>query len=244
MARIQLGSIVSDIRGSIGGTTFQMSGHGLVAHNKKRSCNPNTRAQSSIRNLFPQLHVLWQSLDNPGRQLWQTWAEFQNLKIVNFAKTGSYGQQAFFQMNFYLLELGLPTTPTPYFAPNTSQIINPYLLATEDGLHFNLDSAVDPTTYQVRLLASAKVRDTVNYPQTTLRYIPLTFAADNRWKMDPAWHHIFGQNWAIGDSMFLSITVIDTAYFNFSNTLTSKFTILSNPPLLSSSRIITTKKTS
>lgn len=141
MARIQTSSIISDIRGSIGGVTFQGGPHGLVAHAKRFAPNPNTIRQSQTRNYLQTLNNLWLSITQEQRDEWQTWADFQGFKVHNFSETSFYGRQAFFRVNYYMLFLGLGPIIEPFF--ETSELFfsnidlsydNEYLIAAVSGV--------------------------------------------------------------------------------------------------------------
>jgi len=62
MARIQLSGLLTDIKGSIGGSTFQNNASGLIMRNK--SGTPKAlRLKQSFPRLFPNaFNKLWHSL--------------------------------------------------------------------------------------------------------------------------------------------------------------------------------------
>jgi hypothetical protein len=81
MASVKLGSIVSDIRGSIGGVVYSRNGGGAYA--KARTCptNPNSTRQQFVRSIMSSMHPAWLALLATVRIGWATYAK--NVSIPN-----------------------------------------------------------------------------------------------------------------------------------------------------------------
>lgn len=76
MARVQTSGLITDIRGSVGGGTFQNSRAGLVLKQKCHNVNRRTNELSSHRAILYQLQVEWASLTPDEQSAWQTHALF------------------------------------------------------------------------------------------------------------------------------------------------------------------------
>ena len=74
MARIKYSALVTEIAGSIGGTTFQRNAYGFTVKNKPNMINPGRSAQKFRQNLFNTNIQKWKSLTNTGRGRWITYA--------------------------------------------------------------------------------------------------------------------------------------------------------------------------
>jgi len=75
MAQVVLGPLVSDIAGSIGGTTFQRSPWG---HTLRRWCAPTSRLslpRGAATSRFAQAAQLWRTLSDPDRLAWDALAK-------------------------------------------------------------------------------------------------------------------------------------------------------------------------
>lgn len=59
MALVKLGSLVSDIRGSVGGTVFTRNKSGAIVRQRTVPINPNTARQSTIRAIIAQVSASW-----------------------------------------------------------------------------------------------------------------------------------------------------------------------------------------
>lgn len=81
-ALIQLGGGVSDVRGSIGGTTFARNRYGNYARNKTVPVDPASSYQTAIRATMGQVRSLWfNSCTAAQRTAWGVYAT--NVSMVN-----------------------------------------------------------------------------------------------------------------------------------------------------------------
>lgn len=85
MALIKTGGGISEIRGSIGGTTFSRGRYGAIARNRTIPVQPNTARQIAARQVFASLLEQWESLAQEQRDLWNTYA-------ANVAMTNRLGE--------------------------------------------------------------------------------------------------------------------------------------------------------
>lgn len=81
MASIKLGSIASDIRGSIGGTVFSRNAGGAYAKQRVKGTNPNTSGQQLMRSICSGFWAAWNTLTAIVRTDWATYAS--NIQLVN-----------------------------------------------------------------------------------------------------------------------------------------------------------------
>lgn len=118
MALIELGPMVSGIKGSIGGTTFQNTAAGIIARSKPRGRKSATPEQSLARQ-FPNTFIGWWQGLTISDQL--TWAGFASAHTHtnNFGQVKTLtGFQWFELINYNLIRAGQPTVDTaPTFFP-------------------------------------------------------------------------------------------------------------------------------
>lgn len=74
MASIKLGSIASDIRGSIGGTVFSRNGGGAYAKQRVKGTDPNTTDQGIMRAIISSCISAWTALSATVRTNWGMYA--------------------------------------------------------------------------------------------------------------------------------------------------------------------------
>jgi len=75
MALVRFGNGISEIRGSIAGSTFSRTHAGAVIRNRIKPTNPNTQAQADIRYLFSYIAATFADLSESERKLWREFAE-------------------------------------------------------------------------------------------------------------------------------------------------------------------------
>jgi hypothetical protein len=74
-ARIIYTALVDNIRGSIGGTTFQRNAYGYTIKGKPAMVNPNTQRQRRRKTTFAIAAQRWRTLTDPDRAAWEAYAE-------------------------------------------------------------------------------------------------------------------------------------------------------------------------
>ena len=63
MALVQTGSVITDIRGKVGGHVFQGNTHGLVLKNKSNPVNKLSTNQTLRRSALSTIQIAWQQLE-------------------------------------------------------------------------------------------------------------------------------------------------------------------------------------
>jgi len=121
MAKIKMGQIVSEARGSVAGWVFSRNTYGAYARQKVSPVNPSSVAQQGVRNFLAATSQGWRALAANLRLQWNTQAE-------QFARTNVFGDQEsltgfnlFMKLNLNLLTIGqTPITVPPALADVTS----------------------------------------------------------------------------------------------------------------------------
>jgi hypothetical protein len=81
MASIKLGALVSDIRGSIGGTVYSRNNGGAYAKARIKGTNPNSTMQQMCRSIMAAMFTAWSAVTATVRTNWGTYA--QNVSMIN-----------------------------------------------------------------------------------------------------------------------------------------------------------------
>lgn len=193
MARIQTGSIITDISGSIGGTTFQRGTHGLIAKNKSHPPNFNSSAQNYCRNLMAQLQTYWQALSVAQRSAWQNWAKYQNLKSGKFTSIDFYGQEAFIQINFYGIQNGLSLITDPVFTAFSLAPQTFHFYQIDGQILVTITTTDAHTAFQPVLQISSPQLPSRNAPSGQWKNCVATWATDSNWNLTPDYVACFGK---------------------------------------------------
>lgn len=115
MAIVQTSSIISNIVGSVGGSTFQNSSGGLMLRSKPFPRQKNSPAQSRARVNLSYLQTLWAALDDNQRSAWSQWADYAGYSTGYYYKRKLTGQETFILLNSYRLILGIAVLSNPVF---------------------------------------------------------------------------------------------------------------------------------
>ena len=173
MARIKFGLAISDIRGSISGTTFSSGTYGAYARRRAVPTNPNTTKQGAVRAAFASLTSSWRNLTEAERLTWITQAPaYTNLNSFgdNVPLTG---QALFMRCNLNLASIGIPPI-TSALPPKT--LIAPTFASVDIDVSANTMvvtslSATDSTTMYA-VYASLNMSAGINFfPRSAFRYM-------------------------------------------------------------------------
>jgi hypothetical protein len=118
MALIQLGGGVTDIRGSIGGTTYSRGPAGNIARRRVKPVNPSSSRQCSRRNTFDQLSHEWvRNLTEDERTAWRYYASNTNFVNALGATIQISALACFIRTNALRLMIGQALTSVAPTAP-------------------------------------------------------------------------------------------------------------------------------
>lgn len=117
MAIVTTSGLITDIRGSVAGTTFQQSGAGLTMRKKPFPVGKGTNAQSRVRALQADLNRYWLALTDSQRLVWASFSDYVNGvgKSSRGKQTTNKGKMQFITVNFKLLTYGKSLLITPTF---------------------------------------------------------------------------------------------------------------------------------
>lgn len=102
MARIKFGSLVTSIRGSVGGSTFQKNRYGYTIKNKSNQVSPRNVSQRRRQARFYSAMQKWISLSNAQRQQWGNYAITYPVQSINNPDSYLNGYNYFCQYHLYL----------------------------------------------------------------------------------------------------------------------------------------------
>lgn len=74
MARIKFGALLTNISGSVGGSTFQVNRYGWSLKNKQSGVNPNSSQQNFTKASMRVLLSAWTNLSDADRKSWVDYA--------------------------------------------------------------------------------------------------------------------------------------------------------------------------
>lgn len=158
MARIKYGAVVTDIRGSIGGTTFQGNAYGSTVKNKSLMVRPNTVRQNITKNIFSASVKAWRAFSDSARENWNTFAADFPQYTKNDPTVQLTGFNAFVKWQSALyLGAGLGSLPqtTPVTSLPTLDTASPSLSYFGPDLQLAPNFSINDSTWLVNWFLSS-----------------------------------------------------------------------------------------
>lgn len=219
MARVKFGSLVTEISGSIGGSTFQRNSYGNTLRNKPSPIRSRTTAQLSIRQYMKMAHAGWLDLTAAERQQWNQFVSFSNQKIRHDKNVLMSGHNLYIKYQVMRLVTGLSILDTLQYISipewkYPSQIIeeapNLYLstLPFSEGAIGNL---------LIIFKVSTPRPASQQFNPRGLRYCKLVGATWDAFHFDAAYVAVFGALPPIGSYLHYSYIVASSVTPIFSN---------------------------
>lgn len=170
MARIKYSALVENIRGSIGGTTFQRNAYGYTVKSKPAIVNPQTAMQRERKTGMQWAQNRWRTLSGANRATWDTYAT--NYPVPSRLNPDAYlgGQQLFMRhemLNYIWGGASDATTGAPF------TITNPTFRIVLDAGQLYLEPEWDAISGDFRGLAFAtpQISETQNIVKSKTRYV-------------------------------------------------------------------------
>lgn len=120
MARVQYSGVVSSMKGSIAGTTFQSNKAASIARKKPRVPGVGSALQTPQKSVFSSLLAGWQSLTLTQQQAWNAYADAHTQDNFWGEEKVLTGMNWFISMNSTRLAYNnsILTTPPTYALPD------------------------------------------------------------------------------------------------------------------------------
>lgn len=125
MAKINLGGLAQDVRGSLNGTVFSRNRGGAYTRTKVSPVQPLTNRQTVQRAIFSVTTKSWQVNTAAQQVAWNAWAAINRVTDVFGNSLLLSGIAAFTKINGTLLTFGLPAIlnpPPPPGAPGAAAV--------------------------------------------------------------------------------------------------------------------------
>jgi hypothetical protein len=210
MALIQLGSLVSGIKGSIGGTTFSQVRAGTTA--KKRSVGkrlPNTNQANALNNSMLSTNA-WNSLSLADKTAYNDYAianTFTDRYGVVKVLTGFQWYKQLSQSSFYFTSSQL-TSPPPYSVPAALPSFT--VFAESDGLRIGWSTPIDTSSVYLYCYTSSLIRGNARKQRSAYRLTDIrTLDYSSFFNITDAWSAAHNLDWAtVAASGLFNVSVL------------------------------------
>jgi hypothetical protein len=226
MARITYGALVTEIKGSVGGTTFQNNAQGFSIKNKGYQRNPRSTLQIARRSNLQQAIRMWQNLTNNERLNWAAWcatypqySKNDPLKLIS-----AYNAFLRYQTTYNLYEL--EAAGTPVFAP---RIVWPmsFQITSEPGfLWFYVNGTESIESNNLFLFLSRPIGACQNFQRTQTRYIAHFLDVNQGFQIGSEYFANFGMLPIDGDQIYMRIIFLGMGTGQYVQVYFGKITVI------------------
>lgn len=209
MARIIYGSIVTNIRGSVGGTTFQKNAYGFTVKNKPNIIKPNTFDQQTSKSIIAFLTTQWTLSSDSFRTQWNTYAAmFPQFSKHNPSAVLS-GFAVYLKRNYYaLLNHGItsPFIITPSLLPVSFVPLSVTAVNNGSSLVLNFSWETESPIIEASIFTFPSNRQSNNFLGSRSRFMGFVDNSEITFNATDLWLLKWGVLPAVGSDFFIKIT--------------------------------------
>jgi len=205
MARIKLGPALTDISGSVGGTTFQRSRFGMTMRAKPLPLKSETPAQMTIRRHIAFLQGAWQALTPAKRLQWDRYIDFSGQTIRRDKSVLTSGQALFINYQLFLrlynkpLLTDLAYIPMPAYNPLQN-------IAVDAGVYLlSFSGSIVHTVYFFLCKLTAPRHQSQAFSPRGLRFIYIPMQTTSEFPINQMYIEAFGALPPIGSYVHCTI---------------------------------------
>lgn len=203
MARIKYGALATEIRGSVGGTTFQSNKYGFTIKNKPLMARPNSEATLVSQRILSQVVQAWASLTSTQQALFNSYAaSFPQFARNNLSAILS-GYNVFVMWNCTRLASNSPISLTTDMYDVVFPPIAPSVTNSAGVLSVDMNADYDEPDVAWACFISPVVRPSINFPPSTFRYMINGTSTGGPFNITSLYLSVFGSLPTAGQLVFL-----------------------------------------
>lgn len=212
-AKVKYGEMIADMRGKINGTVHSKNRFGQYMRNKTSPVNPQTTAQSGVRNSFATFAQGWRSLTQVQRDAWSSAAADFTRNNVFGDNVKMTGANLYMSLNRNIATAGgVAITSPPLPAAVTGMLTlsgDPDI--SDDSILMTYTPAI-PADGTVLVFATAPQSAGVSFVKNKYRFIEAIVTADaSPYDISTAYEAKFGTGWkTAGQKIFVKFVPMIT----------------------------------
>jgi|GEM_PF-750190 len=213
MAKVLYGEMISDLRGKINGTVHARNRGGAYMRTKVTPVNPNSPAQSAVRNRLTGRAQAWRGLTQLQRDAW-------NSAVSNFQKTNIFGQlrtpsgiNLYNRLNINLVNIGIAVITEPPLPESIESITSLSVVADDsaNSVIVTFGPAITPVS-KIIIEATEPLSAGVSFAKSQFRQIGVITSADvSPFDASALYAGKFGSTPVAGSKIFVRVTVVAVA---------------------------------
>ena len=154
MALIKYGSIVNDIRGSIGNGTFQRGVGGSIVRNKPVPMLRQSQQTADVRTVLPEIVFAWRALSDAQKTNWKNFLTYSPDFMRKSPKTILSAYNLFIKYNTLRLLRGLSILSDITFSQATQLNAVISILSDSTDIYMSVTEPIDPATWYLQMQLS------------------------------------------------------------------------------------------
>jgi hypothetical protein len=205
MARIVYSALVQDIRGSIGGTTFQKNAYGYTVKKKPNIIKPNTPRQNRSKSYFGTCVRAWKELSDVNRQNWETYASTYPQYAKYNPSSQLSGFAVFVRQNVFCLIGGLAILVNPSGAQIVSVVLSYTVTLAAGVLTVHQTCSNQDEEWDILWFISRPLGTAQNFVGSKCKYLRLESSMDIDRAVTSSYTSLFGALPAVGDRVAIDV---------------------------------------
>jgi len=171
MARVKYGALITEIAGSIAGTTFQKNRYGFTIKQKPTMVRPQRTSQLGRQQSMRALQTAWFALTDADRAAWNTYAATypRPTRLDSSSFLNGYNYFCSYHLLRSLHDTVIVTQPTG--AQETMDDIEIILTEVDPALNLSGGVTISGGSWVVLLFISRVVSTTIYKQKSKLRFI-------------------------------------------------------------------------
>ena len=225
MARCKYGALVTEIRGSVGGSTFQNNAQGFSLKNKGYQKNPRTSSQIARRSNLIQAIRMWQQMQPAERQNCESWCAAYPQYAKNDPTKLIKAYNVFLRCQSIYNLFEIEALGAPFFAPRTIEPFT-FSVAVDNGfLYISVNNSQSIESNHLFFFLSRPISPTQNFQRTQTRYIFHTYDDDQYQQCGSEYFSAFGMIPIENDIIFLRVVFIGAGTLQCTTVYFGKVTV-------------------
>lgn len=205
MGRIVFGAIATEIRGSVGGTTFQGNAYGFTVKNKANMARLQSVAQNELHRLITFVSQYWLTLTQAQRDHWTAFAISHPVSSNNNPAAVLSGYNYFLKYNLIRGVGGVVPMDEPTDGTLSFPSFSPSLWLDSGHLWFNLNAGGPYMDMAYNFYLSPPTKKTQGYRQSSTRYIENANMNSSWQDCNANFLKFFGKLPSVGDRIFAEV---------------------------------------